>query len=99
MAVDGVGTPWVLASNGSIYKWKDGNWVNIPGCAKDIGVGMDGTVGVLGCAQAPGGWEVFRLKPDNTWEKFPGGLIRLDVYSTNVFYGTNNGNNIYITKH
>jgi len=44
IAVDAVGRPWVVKSNGSLA-YRDGEtWVPMPGNATDVGAGHDGTV-------------------------------------------------------
>jgi peptidoglycan hydrolase-like protein with peptidoglycan-binding domain len=64
IAVQANGRPWLVRSNGQIYRKNSnsatsGTWTLIPGCAQDIGIGTngnatggngDGTVWVVGCS-------------------------------------------------
>lgn len=44
------GLPWVSNSNGNIYKRNPNNtWTMIDGCAKEVAVGRDNTLWVVGC--------------------------------------------------
>jgi len=52
------GHPWVVNSNGNIYSRASGNWQQLPGLAKDIGVGADGSVWVIGMDPEPGGYGI-----------------------------------------
>ena len=74
----GPGTPWVVNAQGAIYQRGDGSWQKVPGAARDIGVGADGTVWVIGTESAPGGRVLFRLGPQG-WVKVDGGAERIAV--------------------
>jgi hypothetical protein len=54
IAVAPDGVPWVVANNGTIYTHSanrtSGAWSVKPGCARDIGIGAEGSVWVTGCA-------------------------------------------------
>lgn len=54
------GIPWAVVSNGSIFRRSSnnvasGSWELLPGCAKDIGIGSDGSVWAIGCAAGADG--------------------------------------------
>jgi hypothetical protein len=66
VAVDPVGNPWVVNSAGQIYHLVAGNWILLPGAAKDIAVDAVGIVYAVGAASAPGGFVVNRLL-GQTW--------------------------------
>jgi Tectonin domain len=74
------GLPWVVNSGGGIYERLPTGWVQRPGCAKDIGVGADGSVWVIGCNAEGGGWGIYRYKKDvNDWQKIPGAALRISA--------------------
>src|SRR5690606_10552296 len=45
--VEGRGDAWVVNDRGNIYRWTGSNWAAIPGRARDIGVGADGTAFIV----------------------------------------------------
>ena len=54
------------------------SWENIPGKAKDIGVGAEGSVWVINTIAANGGYGINRWT-DNKWTSIPGAAVRLAV--------------------
>jgi hypothetical protein len=73
--------PWVVQANGSVYRWKGENacpagsppecwWELMPGCARDVAGGEDGSVWLIGCnAVADGNYRVWTW---NEQEEGPG---------------------------
>lgn len=60
--VDADGTPYVVTSCGQIYYLSyNNNWVQLPGCATDIGVGRGGDVWKIGCDTRDGGFGIWKL--------------------------------------
>ncbi len=53
-------------------------WQSIGGQARDVGVGANGTVWVIGWTAVPGGYNIARWN-GNFWEDIPGGAVRIDV--------------------
>ena len=51
IAVDPSGNPWVVNGINQIFRRSNGSWLRIPGRARDIGIGADGSVWIIG-AQA-----------------------------------------------
>jgi hypothetical protein len=80
VAIDsGPGGPWLVNDGGYIFRWNGSDWTNVPGGARDIGVGADGSVWILGTGRAPiGGTEVWR-RSGSTWQKTPGAGVAIDV--------------------
>lgn len=89
---------WAVTSDGSIKYRKDGvNWITLPspkrangtsGPAKDIGVGIDGSVWILGGDAQGGGFGVYVWNEQpaagtaparNQWLNVPGGAVNLTV--------------------
>ena len=82
IAVGPDGTPWLVNSEGSIYRGDPdgGAWTQVDGCGKDIAVGPDGTVWLVGCSQTSGGYVIrYRKHADSSWRKASGGGIRITV--------------------
>jgi hypothetical protein len=53
-------------------------WQSVGGQARDVGVGANGTVWVIGWTAVPGGYNIARWN-GNFWENIPGGAVRIDV--------------------
>jgi len=97
------GQPWGVDSQGLLWNLQGGSWVQIgPSgtCVKDVGVGMDGTVGVIGCDVEPSGnWGIYKWMPTTlTWTKLPGYAIRIDVGPQGQFWVVNAQGGIYTTN-
>lgn len=56
------GNPWMIQDSGEIYSWdwSFSGWTRRPGCAKDIAVGGDNSVWVLGCTRGNDGYRAFK---------------------------------------
>jgi peptidoglycan hydrolase-like protein with peptidoglycan-binding domain len=54
--------PWIVQDDGDIYQWDrvTSSWTKRPGCAKDVAVGGDDSVWVIGCDAALGGYRVYK---------------------------------------
>jgi hypothetical protein len=56
IAVDNQGVLWIVTDQSQIFRLNDQtSWEQIPGQAKDISIGADGSIFILGLAQVPGG--------------------------------------------
>jgi hypothetical protein len=79
------GVPWMIKSNGNIYKRSGataltGKWTQVAGCAKDISIGADNSVWILGCESAYGGYSIKRWNASSkTWEVADGVAVRIAV--------------------
>ncbi len=62
--VDPYGTPWVINHDDQIFRLEQGYWNRLPGLAKDIGIGADGSVWVIGSNEREGGYGIY------TWTGF-----------------------------
>jgi streptogramin lyase len=69
-------------------------WQLTDGAARDVGVGADGTVWVIGTAAVPGGYGIYK-RTNNTWVNFPGGAERIAVDPQGNAWVVNNSNNIF----
>lgn len=48
ISLDPQGIPWIINASGKIYRLVDEVWERIPGTAKDIDIGADGSVWIVG---------------------------------------------------
>jgi hypothetical protein len=78
IAVDPSGNSWVVNSAGNIFHWAGNSWSLYPGLARDVGVGADGSVWVVGTNPVPGGYGVWRLTLLG-WSSVPGGGVAISV--------------------
>ena len=69
---------WVVNAAGNIFHWIGGTWRKMPGLAKDIGVGANGSVWVIGTNAVAGGYGIYQWNGSN-WVNRPGGAVRIDV--------------------
>lgn len=76
--VDPQGTPWVVNSAGNILRLVRGAWEVLPGLARDIGIGANGSVWAIGVTPVAGGYTIHRWNGSN-WDLVPGGAVRIDV--------------------
>jgi hypothetical protein len=66
------GTPWIVASDGTIMRRSWGSWERLPGCGRAIGVGVEGSVWVLGCDFVAGGHPLYRWNESTySWNEQP----------------------------
>lgn len=63
---------------GNIYNRTGNSWRQMSGLAKDIGVGADGSVWVIGHDREPGGFGIHRWNGNN-WNKIDGGALEISV--------------------
>jgi hypothetical protein len=54
------GVVWIVQDDGDIYRWT-GSWEKIPGCARDVGVGGDSSVWVIGCNAIGSNFGIFKF--------------------------------------
>ena len=74
IAVDPAGNAWVADLSGQIYRWTDGQWQSVAGVrtVKDIGVGADGSVWIIGIERFDKDYRIFRWN-GSAFEKEPNG--------------------------
>jgi len=58
--VDPQGYPWVINDDEQIFRWNGTSWLRMPGYARDIGIGADGTVWAVGTNERAGGYGLYR---------------------------------------
>lgn len=78
--VDAQGAAFVANDKGEMYRYVNNAWQKLPGLAKDVGVGANGTAWCIGANQVPGGFGIYRWNSArNDWDGMPGGAVRIDV--------------------
>ncbi|MBT3530454.1 MAG: hypothetical protein HOF74_01335 [Gammaproteobacteria bacterium] len=78
IAVDPQGVPWVTDDDNDIYQWIGGRWVRRPGEARDIGIGADGSVWIVGTRSDGGGHGIYRWTGDS-WNLVQGSARHISV--------------------
>ncbi|MBE0529446.1 MAG: hypothetical protein IH626_01380 [Rhodospirillales bacterium] len=67
-------------------------WVKIDGAARDVAIGSDGTVFVIGTTQEGSGYQIFkRAKTATTWTKLSGAATRIAVFGTQAWVVNSKG--------
>lgn len=92
--VDPRGNPWVVNSEGAILRREGNRWIRLPGAARDIGIGADGTVWIVGTNATGGGFGIFRWL-DNDWQKIDGGGTEISVDPKGAPWVVNADNNVF----
>jgi hypothetical protein len=70
------------------------SWERLPGAAKDIGIGADNSVWVIGTNSVQGGYGIYRWEGKN-WRRIDGGAVRIDVDPRGNPWVVNSYDNIY----
>ncbi|MCX6180864.1 MAG: hypothetical protein NT150_02895 [Bacteroidetes bacterium] len=93
--VDPEGNAWIVYRDGSIFKSNSLNqFTRIPGTAKDIGVGADGKVFIIGTNVEVGGYGIYQWS-GSSWIKIPGAAVRISVDNEGYPWVVNNAGDIY----
>jgi hypothetical protein len=92
--VENNGNPWVVNSVGEIFKREGNAWKKLPGRAKDIGIGAEGSVYVIGTTPESGGYGIYKWNGAD-WTKINGGAVRITVDNTGTPWIVNSAGTIY----
>ena len=79
---------------GLIFRRTAGGWQLLPGAAKDIDVGADGSAWVIGTNPVPGGFGIYRFNGSG-WDNVPGGAVRIGVGPDGLPWVVNSGGSIF----
>lgn len=95
IAVAPNGNPWITNSGGQIYKG-NGNkgWQGVPGCARDIAVGDNDAVWILGCKQTGNDFEILSWQGSG-WNRVEGAATRIAVEPNGTPWIVNSRGQIY----
>ena len=78
IAADKDGYAWIVNSDGDISQLTKSGWASVRGCAKDIGIGGDGTVWIVGCDSVDGGYGIYEyIDATGEWEQKGEGAVRI----------------------
>ncbi|WP_027268893.1 tectonin domain-containing protein [Leptolyngbya sp. PCC 6406] len=96
------GNPWVVSeptpnlpnSGNHIYQRSHNTWRQMPGQAKDIGIGADGSVWVIGTGSESGGYGIYSWNGIN-WDKVGGSAVRVAVAPDGTPWVVNSKGTIY----
>ena len=96
IAVDSDGEPWTVTSTGQINRHHAGSWILIPGGAKDIGAGPNGSVWMIGNTKlnSAGDFGIFKWN-GTSWDSVDGGGVRIAVGSDGQPWVVNANGEIY----
>ena len=95
IAVDPQGNAWVTNALQQIYRFNGAGFEIMFGLARDIGIGADGSVWVIGADPQRGGFGIYRLNGGGNWENVPGGARRIAVDPQGNAWVTNALRQIY----
>lgn len=92
--VDPAGNPWVIDHTDDIYELVDGRWLRRPGAARDIGIGADGSVWIIGTREGDGGHGIYRWNGQN-WSPVTGSGRQVSVGPDGLPWVASSGGEIY----
>jgi len=74
--VDQQGNAIGATKTGTIYKYSGSRWERLPGRAKDVCIGSEGTIWVIGTNKEGGGFGIYKMI-EGKWKKIPGSGVRI----------------------
>lgn len=92
--VDPNGVPWVVDHTNDIHQLIAGRWIERSGDARDIGVGGDGSVWIVGTSQDDGNHSVYRWN-GSLWIRVSGSLRQISVGPDGIPWAANSDGDIY----
>ena len=97
IAVEPGGNAWIVNDSQNIYQYNGPSFVQVSGKARDIAVGANGRVWILGNTAVSGGYSSYRRKADNSgWgDPIPGGGVRISVDPSGNAWFVNDEQKIY----
>lgn len=96
IAVDPAGNAWVVNSTQTLFRFDGANWVALSAKARDVGIGANGTAWIIGNVAEPGGYGIWRSTDKGaSWNKVPGGAIRVAVDPAGNAWVVNSNNTIF----
>ena len=85
---------YVTNSKDHIYQKTSNSWKKLSGAAKDIAVGANRSVWVIGTNKEGGGYGIYRQNR-NSWTKIPGSAVRIAVAPNGRAWVVNKNDYIY----
>jgi hypothetical protein len=96
IAAGPTGNAFIVDDEGAIRErlaW-NGQWMKYPGCARDIAVGDNGALWVIGCTRIGGGYSIHKWN-GASWDRAPGAGVRIAVDSKGKPWIVNIDDKIY----
>lgn len=93
--VDPQGIPWVIDHTNDIHQLIAGRWIRRPGEARDIGIGGDGSVWIVGTSGDDGGHHIYRWT-GSMWNAVQGSSRQISVGPDGHPWAANSGGDIYL---
>jgi hypothetical protein len=90
ISVDPQGNAWVVNNANNIFRYDGNQWVQTTGGAKDIGVGSDGAVWIIGADNS----SIFRWDGSN-WVKKSGGATQIAAGPNGIVWVVNGAGDMY----
>ena len=70
----------MITSFGQIWRRSSsGVWAQLPGAAREIAIGSDGSVWVIGTNPVGGGYGILQYQSTGDWKQISGGGVRIGV--------------------
>lgn len=96
IAVNPNGTPVVVNDSGQLFEGDgNGGWKAFPGCARDVGIGANGALWVVGCNAVTGGYGIYQWIGSG-WRSIVGGAVAISVFPDGRLAMVNNADEIFI---
>ena len=92
--VDPNGVPWVIDHTNDIHQLIAGRWIQRCGEVRDIGIGGDGSVWIVGTSEDDGGHHIYRWN-GTAWIRVPGSSRQISVGPDGYPWAANSGGDIY----
>jgi len=92
--VDPNGIPWVIDHTNDIHQLIAGRWIRRSGEARDIGIGGDGSVWIVGTSEDDGGHRIYRWS-GTAWFRVSGSSRQISVGPDGYPWAANSGGDIY----
>jgi hypothetical protein len=86
--------PWYLTTGFAIYMPSGTGYALVRGAARDVGVGANGVVWVIGTNSTGGGFGIYRMDSGN-WRMIAGGAVRIAVDPNGNAYVVNNSDQLF----
>jgi kumamolisin len=94
VAVGPDGSPYIVNGAGEIFSGQGGTWAQLPGAARDLAVGPDGSVWAVGDDPASRGFGIYRWNGQD-WQNAGGEGARITVAPGGLPWVVNDAGRIY----